>query len=276
MSIWQPTNALGGRIRLRRMAKGSEDISKALRFAQAAKKILARATFDTQAKVLQPLEELYGISVKEVVDIAMDLADRGHVRKAEELANSVMILKGGPGLWLSFDRSLIPTPKLVESKKVEVNEGNAKEVFDQFRLVSPSVDLLARIRERKISLDELHWRQFEEVIAELLEEDGWTVTLRQGSKDGGVDIEAKRNLPGAGPILTVWQAKHLRRGKVGIDVVRELADSTREFGASKGVIVTSSFLTKGALQRIKRDTYQLWKVERNDLLRWIQRNENTN
>lgn len=245
-----------------------DEIAKATRFARAARKKLAQATFETQGKVLRPLEKRYGITVKQVVDIAMGLADRGHVRKAEELANSVMILKG-TGLWLSFDRSLIPKPRLIESKKVEVRDDNRDETLRQFRIVSPSVALLAKIRDRKISLDELHWRQFEEVVAELLEEDGWTVTLRQGSKDGGVDIEAERTLPGAGPILTVWQAKHMQKDKVGINVVRELADSTREFGASKGVIVTSSFLTRGALQRIQRDTYLLGKVERNDLLKWI-------
>lgn len=241
-------------------------------FAQAAKKRLSQANFDTQKNALRSLEKEYGISVNEVIQIAMDLSDRGYFHKAEELANSVLILREA-GTKLSFDRSLIPKPKLIKSKKVDVNKENRKEIFEKFRVASPSIALLAKIKDQKISLEELHWRQFEEIVAELLEKDGWTVNLRQGSKDGGVDIEAERNLSGAGSILTVWQAKHLSKSKVGIDVVRELADSTREFGASKGVIVTSSFLTKGALQRIQRDTYQLGKVERNDLLRWIRHGE---
>lgn len=59
--------------------------------------------------------------------------------------------------------------------------------------------------------------------------------------------------------------------KVGLHLIRELADSVHEFKASKGIIVTTSFLTKGALDRVERDKYTLGKVDRNDLEAWINR-----
>lgn len=61
------------------------------------------------------------------------------------------------------------------------------------------------------------------------------------------------------------------KNKVGISVIRELADTRQEFGASKGIIVTSTYLTRGALERVERDKYILGKVDRKDLDLWIKK-----
>ena len=53
--------------------------------------------------------------------------------------------------------------------------------------------------------------------------------------------------------------------------MRELADTRLEVGASKAVIVTTSYLTHGALKRVERDRYLLGKVDRDDVDRWIDR-----
>ena len=72
--------------------------------------------------------------------------------------------------------------------------------------------------------------------------------------------------------LTLWQAKKYKASrKVGIETVRELADVRNEHSASKAFIVTSSFLTEGALARVQRDKYVLGKVDRDDLEAWIDR-----
>ncbi len=58
---------------------------------------------------------------------------------------------------------------------------------------------------------------------------------------------------------------------MGIGVIRELADTRQEMKASKGIIVTSTFLTREAIKRVKRDSYILGKVEKPDLEHWIDR-----
>lgn len=137
---------------------------------------------------------------------------------------------------------------------------------------SPSTVLLQRLKSGGRSIDDLNWREFEKVVAALLEKDGYTVELMQGTKDGGVDVIAVKDLGPNGYFKALWQAKkQSTNNKVGISVVRELADTRREFGASKGIIVTSSFLTRGALERIERDRYLLGKVDRNELQAWINR-----
>jgi restriction system protein len=135
---------------------------------------------------------------------------------------------------------------------------------------SPSHDLLQSIFSRSLSIDDLSWRQFERLVAQLLESGGYEVELMRGTKDGGVDIIAVADLGPLGLFKTLWQAKKHGRGrKVGLSVVRELADTKNEFGASKAYIVTSTFLTRDAVQRIERDRYILGKVDRIDLENWI-------
>lgn len=149
--------------------------------------------------------------------------------------------------------------------------GNA-ETVSAIRVYSPCIDLLLRIQSGEIDLYDVNWRDFERIVAELLGSDGWNVELQRGTKDGGVDILAKKSGLKCGDVLTLWQAKRLGKGrKVGIDTIRELADTRNEFKASKGVIVTSSYLTLGAIKRVDREAFILGKVDREDLGEWIRK-----
>jgi len=162
----------------------------------------------------------------------------------------------------TFNTELILDRRIIQARSTQIRVA-------QF---SPSFALLRELQRRPSFIDSLTWRQFEKLIATLLERDGYTVELMQGSKDGGVDVMAVKDQGAAGYFKTLWQAKKQSvKNKVGISVVRELADTRHEFGASKGIIVTSSYLTRGALERIERDKYILGKVDREDLDSWIRK-----
>ena len=137
---------------------------------------------------------------------------------------------------------------------------------------SPSISLIERVRFSNLSLHDLHWRQLEELVAELLIRDGYHVQLGRGTKDAGVDIIAMKQDPITGFFLSVWQAKKLQaENKVDLHVIRELADTRVQHNATKGIIVTTTSLTKGALARVEQDRYLLGKVDGNDLSSWIQK-----
>lgn len=138
---------------------------------------------------------------------------------------------------------------------------------------SPSHALLNRLSsEEPFALDDLTWRQFEALVSRLLEAEGYSVELMRGTKDGGVDVVAVFDHGPLGQFKTVWQAKKLGVGKkVGLATVRELADTRLEFAASKAFIVTSTYLTHGAIERISRDRFTLGKVDRNELDAWVRR-----
>ncbi|GHO88196.1 restriction endonuclease [Dictyobacter formicarum] len=147
------------------------------------------------------------------------------------------------------------------------------ETRQQIARLSPSFRIFEKILDQQgAPLDRLHWREFEELIADLLEKDGYQVKLGCGTKDGGQDIIAMKELEGVGSFMSVWQAKKLvPEKKVGLSVIRELADTRTQHKASKGIIVTSTYLTRGALERVSQDQFILGKVDRDDLMKWVRR-----
>ena len=146
------------------------------------------------------------------------------------------------------------------------------ETREQIMLYSPSLRLLEQLRTSQMSLHNLHWRQLEELVAELLVQAGYQVELGRGTKDEGVDIIAMKEDPIHGLFRAVWQAKKLKeKNKVGLNIIRELNDTRLQHNATKGIIVTTTSLTDGALKRIEQDRYLLGKVDGNDLSYWIQK-----
>jgi hypothetical protein len=138
---------------------------------------------------------------------------------------------------------------------------------------SPSALLVARelIEEGRL-LSEMDWREFEKLIAELLERDGWDIQLLRGTKDGGIDVISSRTDPTIGPLKAVWQAKRYGEGrKVQLAHARELSGVVHREAATKGVLVTTTSLTRGALDWIKQDEFRLSARDGDEVRRWIQR-----
>jgi restriction system protein len=131
--------------------------------------------------------------------------------------------------------------------------------------------LIAYIDSHPEELYSLTPRQFEEFIAELLSKMGYKVRLGPGSKDGGVDVFAERDLD-FGPELTLVQCK--RNGpehKVGEPIIKQLHADVNDRKASKGVVVTTSFFTSTALKYIESSKYRLAGADFFNLQKWIAR-----
>ena len=136
---------------------------------------------------------------------------------------------------------------------------------------TPSYLLIAKqILENKRSLQEIHWRDFEKLLGELLEKDGWLVQITRSSKDGGIDVIAKKSDYKLGEIKTIWQAKKYKNeSKVSLSDVRELSAIRESEGATKGIIVTTSKLTRGAIEWIQRDLYRLGYLDGSQIEAWV-------
>jgi restriction system protein len=97
---------------------------------------------------------------------------------------------------------------------------------------------------------ELFWklppRKFEEIVAEMLEKQGYEVSLTPASGDGGFDIYAARK-DGLGKFLYLVECKrYVPPNKVGVEIVRSLYGVVQTQRATAGAIVTTSFFTSGA------------------------------
>ena len=102
-------------------------------------------------------------------------------------------------------------------------------------------------------LDErLHPRQFEYLVAEVYEAEGWRCEVSPYSRDDGVDVVAYRDNDGEETLLLI-QAKRYRSSSsgreerpVGLDDVKIFAATVRGQGRERGVLVTTSRFTRGA------------------------------
>lgn len=137
---------------------------------------------------------------------------------------------------------------------------------------SSVLEAIRRLADGISRFEELSWRQFERVVALLFEDDGYRILEMKGTNDGGVDISAIRQLDRTQQLRLVVQVKRWnRKYKVRVHVVRELVGSMLLHGADKGVIVTSSYLSRGALALVGNPKIALEKVDRDDLRHWIRR-----
>ena len=119
-------------------------------------------------------------------------------------------------------------------------------------------------------LSDMPWRKFEEMIGALLETEGWSVKVTQQSRDGGIDVVATKNDSVLGSVKAVWQAKRYGPKRiVRLNEVRELSAVVDMQRATKGVIVTTSRLTKDAIDWIRRDTYRLDYKDARRVESWV-------
>lgn len=136
-------------------------------------------------------------------------------------------------------------------------------------VVDANAALVEKVRANPAVMRQLSSRQFEEVVAELLSQQGYAIELTPPSGDGGFDMFAARR-DGLGTFLFLVECKHYAPpNKVGVSIVRELHGVVHEKRATAGVLVTSSFFTRGAKDFQERSPYQLKLHDYIALQQWL-------
>jgi HJR/Mrr/RecB family endonuclease len=134
-----------------------------------------------------------------------------------------------------------------------------------------SRELLRKLAATPQIIHDLSPRRFEEVIAMLLEKDGFEVQLTPPSKDGGRDILAFLDLP-VGRILTLVECKKWSPGrKVSVEPVRQLYGVLAMERASNAMLATTSTFTKDARLFVDAVKYQLSLKDYADITHWLQK-----
>ena len=99
----------------------------------------------------------------------------------------------------------------------------------------------------------LSWKNFEKLIAEVFERQGYSVVhTGKDGPDGGVDVELRKD----GELFLV-QCKQWKAYKVSVQVARELMGVMASRGAVGGFVVTSGVFTKEAESFAKGTNVQL-------------------
>jgi restriction system protein len=120
--------------------------------------------------------------------------------------------------------------------------------------------IASEIADDEHRIYELGWREFEDLIAHLLESFGWSVTHMGYTKDEGIDLVAAKIVePDVTFQMMVQCKRYSRHRKVGVEIVREIWSVKWEKGFHQAMIATTSFFTKGAKEKAEK-----WNLELKD------------
>ena len=130
-------------------------------------------------------------------------------------------------------------------------------------------DILSELKRHPERMRELTPRKFEELVAAILARQGYEVELTPASNDGGFDlyVASKESL---GSFLYVVECKRFTPpNKVGVQLVRALHGVVRKTRANAGILVTSSFFTRGAANYADETMFELHLHDFLALKRWL-------
>jgi restriction system protein len=120
-------------------------------------------------------------------------------------------------------------------------------------------DAEAIIRARYLQWDNsrdvlltLQPQEFEYIVAALYREMGYEPRVTQQTRDGGVDVEASREEPGARELVLIQCKRY--KGTVGAPAIRELRGVVAERHANKGTVIATGGFTKAARAFASKNT----------------------
>lgn len=103
------------------------------------------------------------------------------------------------------------------------------------------------------TLNQLDWKEFEQIVGEAFRRKGYFVLENPGAgADGGVDLRLRKN----GKKIYV-QCKNWKSSKVGVNIVRELFGVMKDKNADEGIVVTFGSYTPDAKAFVKNKPIQL-------------------
>lgn len=140
----------------------------------------------------------------------------------------------------------------------------------------PSLEIISDIRIiNNLIIDKVKWnpndihkltpREFEQLAAELLEKQGYKVTLTQQTKDGGKDlIIIQKGIIGNFLIYAECK-KYAPDNHIGVNLVRQLYGTVMADNATAGLMITSSYFSKDSYDFISTIKHRMNLVDFNNL-----------
>lgn len=173
-------------------------------------------------------------------------------------------------------------PQLDDQDEIEVSTFDLVEQAEEepaqriilLNEVPKAQQLIRSVYNDHKQLYQLHPRDFEEMIAELLRKQGWDVKLTKQTRDQGVDIIALQHM-GDSPLKAVIECKrNAPRRKVGVEILRGFQSVIATQQANKGIIFTSSYFSADARQYQQQYLPFLMELkDYNDIIGWINNDE---
>jgi hypothetical protein len=156
-------------------------------------------------------------------------------------------------------------PKFYTSEEIENNK------IIQADLNDINEGLISYLAKHPEYLREVNPRKFEELIAEIFRNNGYSVTLTPKTRDGGKDIIALYKT-GIGEQLYIVECKRYQlESKVGVEVVRGLYGVQMAENYNQAILVTTSTFTKPAIDFVKPLRLKMQLSDYKDVIEWCKR-----
>ncbi len=168
-----------------------------------------------------------------------------------------------------FDVVRDPVDAEVIFKSRDFVEESVKSKVLRVELSDINARLIRYFVDHPEEMRNLDPRKFEELIASLFREREYHVELTPRTKDGGLDILAieKKDV---GSALTLIECKRYgETKKVGVEIVRGLYGVVEQKRATRGILATTSYFTKGAKAFRDDVKYRIALADFDDLTRFV-------
>jgi len=129
-------------------------------------------------------------------------------------------------------------------------------------------ELIAYLAKNPEYLRHLHYRKFEELIAEIIRNKGFEVTLTPKTRDGGKDIIALYKNPLGHQMFIVECKRYSEDNKIGVELVRGLYGVKVAERYNQAILVTTSTFTSAAKEFVKPLKFELELKDYNDITEW--------
>ena len=184
-------------------------------------------------------DQATSITPRDVVSGMIDISHSSNsVKSLNELflSNKHLLYQYGKGIDLS-SKIIIPQKQIITPPKDIVTEVT---VLDK--------KLLERVKMDPLVIDELSPREFEEMVCDLLDAQGYTVELTPQTRDGGKDIIVTQKTDLGDFCIYVECKKYDRSNPVRVKLIRELYGTVMADNVTAGLMVTTSYYTKDAYE----------------------------
>lgn len=184
---------------------------------------------------------------------------------------SIARIKNDSRVFVQLENSGLYASAEVEIGDIELLQPKREPVaLLRAQVVSHSRRLALSLRENPANLPGISPFDFEDLVAELLADQGYAVQVTTRTADGGRDILALFPTP-IGNILTIVECKKYGvHRKVGIELVERLLwVADRKDKASLAMLATTSTFTSGAQRCAQEHQYRLKLHDKVQLASWL-------
>ena len=135
-----------------------------------------------------------------------------------------------------------------------------------------NIKLMEELEKNPEKMLSLSPRQFEELVAELFLREGFDVEITPERKDGGRDVLAVKHSDLGAHLYLAECKRYSPTRPVGVEYIRSLYGVVETERATRGIIATTSYFTKGAKSLSQDLKWRIGLKDYNDLQSWIKKN----